>query len=175
MYTRNDNKIKPDRWGIILLACNLFAVVFSLSRASLVSYFLMIYVFAMLTHMKRLVWLIHGSLIAMVVYVLFFIDKGLQEFIINTLDCSNTSSLGHVLAWVEGIQAMVTHPLGMGLGESGKVASALGQNVGGENQLIIIGVQAGIVDLILYITADVLLIRYAYRSFKTARGKQRQI
>lgn len=175
LYTRDNNKFKPDRLGIVVLLCNIFAVIFSLSRASFVSYFLMIYVYAFLTRMKYLIWLIHGSFVIAVIYILFFINKDLQEFIVSTLDFSNPSSLGHVLEWLDGIQAMISHPLGLGLGESGKIASALGQNVGGENQLIIIGVQAGIIALILYITVYVLLIKNAYRLFKSARGKERKV
>ena len=70
---------------------------------------------------------------------------------------------------------MIASPLGLGLGESGKVSSALGQNIGGENQFIIIGVQAGVIALGLYMLIYILLIKNAYQRFFISRGKERKV
>jgi hypothetical protein len=171
----NNNRIKIDRFGLLVLGCTAFSIFFSLSRASFASYFLMIYLFAILTKKKYIIWFIHACFIAAVMYVLFFMDKDLQGFIISTLNFSNPSSLGHVLEWLDGIQALGRSPLGIGLGESGKVALALGQNVGGENQFIIIAVQAGILALLLYLTIYFLLIKNAWQKFNSLKGKEKKI
>jgi len=175
LYTTNSNDIRMDKFGWLVFGCTIFAVLFSLSRASFVSYFLMIYVYAFITKKNYIIWFINACIIFVIIYILFFVDKDFQEFIINTLNFTNTSSLGHVLEWLAGINAMIASPLGMGLGESGKVSSALGQNIGGENQFIIVGVQAGVIALALYLVIYILLIRNAYRRFYTSRGKERKV
>jgi hypothetical protein len=67
---------------------------------------------------------------------------------------------------------MISHPLGLGLGESGRVSIALNQNTGGENQLIIIGVQAGVLAMLLYLVIYVELIRTGLQELKKASGKK---
>ena len=154
----------------------LLGIAFALSRAAFVNYFLLIYIYAFITHKKIILNIIHLSIIAAILYPFLFIKQNeLGDFVINTFQFNNTSSLGHVLEWIEGIQAIATHPLGLGLGESGRVAGTVGQNVGGENQLIIIGVQAGIIGVGLYVAIYVLLIKTAFRSFKIMKGKERKI
>ena len=175
LYTQNNNRIKPDTFGWIVLGCTFVAIVYSLSRASFVSYFLMIYIYAFLTKKKYILWFIHGSFIAALIYFFFFIDKELEEFIIDTINFNNPSSLGHLLEWLDGIQAMITKPLGMGLGESGKVSNALGQNVGGENQFIVVGVQIGVIGLAIYTAIYFLLIKNAYKWFKRLQGKEKKV
>ena len=175
LYTTNSNRIKMDRFGWIVLGCTIFAILFSLSRASFVSYFLMIYVYAFITKKKYILWFIHTCFIIGIIYFLFFIDRDLKEFIINTLNFTNPSSLGHLLEWLDGIQSMIKSPLGIGLGESGKVSLALGQNIGGENQFIIIGVQAGIIALVLYLSIYILLIKNTYQRFGKLKGKEKKV
>ena len=176
LYTRQNNAIKLDAFGIIVLLSTLLGIAFALSRAAFVNYFLLIYIYAFITHKKIILNIIHLSIIAAILYPFLFIKQNeLGDFVINTFQFNNTSSLGHVLEWIEGIQAIATHPLGLGLGESGRVAGTVGQNVGGENQLIIIGVQAGIIGVGLYVAIYVLLIKTAFRSFKIMKGKERKI
>jgi hypothetical protein len=107
--------------------------------------------------------------------VAFLINRDVKEFIVDTLNFSNLSSLGHLLEWMDGIQSMITSPLGIGLGESGRVAGATGDNVGGESQLIIIGVQTGVIAMGVYLAVYVVLMRQAYRWFKKLRGKGRTL
>ena len=175
LYTKDNNRVRLDNFGWLVLCCTIFAILFSLSRASFISYFLMIFVYAFITKKKIIIRIIHGAFIAVILYLVFFIDKDMQTFIIETLNFSNPSSLGHLLEWLDGLQAMSASPLGLGLGESGKVSLALSQNVGGENQFIIVGVQAGIIALGLYLAIYVLLIKNAYQWFFTLKGKEKKI
>ncbi|MCX6203776.1 MAG: hypothetical protein NTY43_05710 [Bacteroidetes bacterium] len=87
----------------------------------------------------------------------------MQDFVANSIQFSNNSSLGHVLEWVAGVEAMITAPLGMGLGASGRVTALEGDAVGGENQFIIVGVQIGIAGLLLYLTIYFYSMVQAYK------------
>jgi len=60
--------------------------------------------------------------------------------------------------------------LGLGLGESGRVANASGDNIGGENQLIIIGVQAGVIAMFTYLTIYISLMVIAIKNLKKEKG-----
>jgi O-antigen ligase len=102
-------------------------------------------------------------------------DSGIIEVIMNTIDFSNPSSVGHVVQWLEGIMAMIQSPLGLGLGSSGRVAATISENVGGENQYIIIGVQAGIIALLLYLFVYIMLIKTCLKWLPLLKGKERQL
>jgi hypothetical protein len=175
LYTRSNSKIRIDNFGIIVFASTLMAIMLSLSRASFASYFLIIYAYALLTDKKVIVKAIHYSVLAGVAYIIFLVSKDFQDFVVNTLNFKNESSLGHILEWLDGIQSMITHPLGIGLGESGRIAAFLGENVGGENQFIIIGVQVGVIAFAVYIAIYVSLIRNTYKWFRKLKGKEKKV
>ncbi|MBC7744912.1 MAG: hypothetical protein H7096_07390, partial [Flavobacterium sp.] len=148
LYTSDNCKIKLNNLGKVALAATQISIILALSRSAFLSYFLMIYAYAWITNKKVLLNLVHFAVLATVLYFSFLLkNKDLQEFVINTLNFTNASSLGHVLEWIEGVNAMVQSPLGLGLGSSGRVAGSIGENTGGENQFIIIGVQAGVIAM----------------------------
>jgi hypothetical protein len=160
-------------WAIL---ASILSIVFALSRASLAGYLLVTYLFFWMTGQKKWLHLIHAAMLVGVLGIVLLWANGiLGEFVLNTIDFSNSSSLSHLIEWVDGIDAMMAKPLGMGLGESGRVAGALGLNTGGENQLIIIGVQTGIVALLLYIAMYVWVISKAAHLFLKGEGKAKQL
>ena len=113
---------------------------------------------------------------AILILVLYFLtDHTLSEFIINTFNFSNSSSLSHLVEWVDGIESISSHPSGIGLGESGRIAGELGLNTGGENQLIILGVQTGIISIILYLAMLIITIRWSVKLFTKTTGKSKQL
>lgn len=175
LYTKDDYKIKIDNIGIIIFTSTLIAIFFSLSRASFASYFLIIYTYALLTGKKKITRFVYYTLFAAAAYVLFLASKDFQEFIINTITFNNGSSIGHIIEWLAGIESMIAHPLGIGLGESGRIAAFLGDNTGGENQFIIIGVQAGVIAFAIYIVIYVWLIKTAFQWFYKLKGKEKKI
>jgi hypothetical protein len=65
--------------------------------------------------------------------------------------------------------------MGIGLGESGKVSSVLQENIGGENQFIIVGVQTGVISLFIYITIYILVIRYSWNWYPLLTGKAKML
>ena len=79
------------------------------------------------------------------------------------------------MEWVDGIESITAHPLGIGLGESGRIAGELGLNTGGENQLIILGVQTGIISISLYISMLIISIQWSIKLFTKSSGKSKQL
>jgi O-antigen ligase len=181
LYTRDDNKFNINGIGIIAMGASLLSILFALSRAPLASYFIMIYVYALLTKRKYITNTIHVAFGLIAIYFVYqffqFENKqsGLIAVAMNTIDFSDPSSIGHIEQWAEGILAMAQHPFGLGLGSSGRVAGSLGENVGGENQFIIIGVQAGVMALLLYLYIYILFIKTSLKWLPKLAGKERKV
>jgi len=175
LYTKDNFKFQINQLGALALLVSVLSIFLAISRASFVSYFFMIYVYAILT--KKTQWLqlfYYGAAIA-IIAVLFFLSGDIYELIISTIDFSDNSSAYHVLQWLDGLEAIIAKPLGMGLGMSGRVTGAIGENVGGVNQLIIIGVQAGIIAVLLYVAIYIALIRFSLQQFTIKKGKIRKL
>ncbi|WP_276359518.1 O-antigen ligase family protein [Daejeonella sp. H1SJ63] len=178
LYTTDNNRVKVDTLGIIAIIATQFAIFFALSRSSLASYFIMIFIYALITKKKQILNIIYAGFAAVAIYFIFFmlvINPDLYEFIYETITFTNPSSVGHVLAWIEGIEAIAANPFGLGLGESGRVASSLSDTVGGENQYIVIGVQTGIITLLLYLWMHIYFIKTCWKWFPYLQGKERQV
>ena len=164
--------------NIILMAvlAALVSVIFALSRASLAGFLLVVYIYAIVTKRKKILLAFHIVMAAILIVILYFLtDHTLSEFIINTFNFSNSSSLSHLVEWVDGIESITSHPLGIGLGESGRIAGELGLNTGGENQLIILGVQTGIISIILYLSMLIISINWSVKLFTKTTGKSKQL
>jgi hypothetical protein len=113
-----------------------------------------------------------------VVIAAFFVwlEGDIYEIITTSIDFSDSSSMSHLIEWLAGIQSIYSHPFGLGLGSSGRIAGSFGENIGGENQLIIIGVQTGIVSIALYISIYFLVVKNAFRLFGHSKiNKERKI
>lgn len=160
-------------WAVL---ASVLSVVFALSRASLAGYLLVSYLFFQLIRQQKILFYYHLLALLVVIVVMFFsFDTDISEFLINTFNFTNSSSLSHLLEWVDGIEAMLANPLGMGLGESGRVAGALGLNTGGENQLIITGVQCGWPAVFLYLAVIGISIYQAAKLVRHATGRAAQL
>lgn len=176
LITDNNNKVHFNRFTIIATASTLFAISFALSRASFASYFIILYTYAVITEQKKVLRIFHYSVLIIIAFFLFVTIKGdFLDFVINTIQFTNASSAGHVLEWLNGIESMIAHPLGIGLGESGRISAFAGLNTGGENQFIIIGVQVGIIALAIYLFVYVKLIAIAAKIIKERKGKVRKL
>jgi hypothetical protein len=170
------NKIEEPRLFQAALLCSILCVVFALSRASLAGYFMASYLFFLINGNKKILWIYHGLFVAVaIVFIYFLANDIIGEFILNTFTFTNTSSLSHLVEWVDGIEAIGRSPMGLGLGESGRVAGELGLNVGGENQIIIIGVQAGVVAIALYVLMYAVIIGWSAKLFLKGDGKEQQL
>jgi hypothetical protein len=70
---------------------------------------------------------------------------------------------------------MSEKPLGLGLGESGRMSMFTKENTGGENQFIITGVQVGVPMLLLYMGIHLSLMVAAYKNLKSKVGKIKRL
>lgn len=169
-------EIKNKKIFIIASFAAILSVIFALSRASLISFGLVLYIYAIVTKRKNILLAFHVLFAIGVISLVYLLSNNtISEFIINTFNFTNSSSISHLIEWVDGIQSIYAHPLGIGMGESGRVAGELGLNVGGENQLIIIGVQTGLISLVLYMAILFISIRWSAILFTKSSGKSKQL
>jgi hypothetical protein len=169
-YKQDKLFIKFESLQGLALIATFLSILFAASRASFMSYFLVLYIYAWVTNMKKALFYFHIATVITVIVFIYFVEGNLYEYVVNTITFTNTSSLGHIIEWLDGIDAMTNSPLGLGLGESGRVANASGDNIGGENQLIIIGVQAGVIAMFTYLTIYISLMVIAIKNLKKEQG-----
>ena len=150
-----------------LLFITLFSIIissflFAFSRASMFSGILVLVFGLYLSRNYKIIFSMFFIVLLGFVYVYNFSDEELRFFIQDTLTFQNTSSLGHLVEWIEGIISIYENPFGVGLAMSGN-ASGVDQSIkiGGENQFLIYGVQMGIISLVLYL---LILIKAIYNS-----------
>jgi hypothetical protein len=165
----------PSSLEKIGLIASFICIVLALSRAAFMSYFLVIYIYGWIIGNKKIIHFFHIGAAIIVLYVIYILEGDLYDFIINTITFQNESSLGHVLEWLDGINAMALQPWGLGLGESGRVSMTNQNNTGGENQFIIIGVQVGVLAMALYIYIYFKLIKTGLQQLKVTAGKEWKI
>ncbi len=146
------------------------AFLLSFSRGAIVASFGII-LFALLLNKKFKILL--SILILLIFFTIGLLKLGSDEIrflVIDTLTFENTSSLGHLIEWIEGIISILENPFGIGLAMSGN-ANSVDQTfkVGGENQFLIFGVQMGIVSVVVYTLILVYIIkRGSYVYLKTS-------
>lgn len=181
LYTNDQNKFNINEIGIVALGATVLSILFALSRAPLASYFIMIYVYSLITKRKFIVNTIHIAFGLAAIYIIYLFAQfennhsGIIAVVLNTIDFSDPSSVGHLVQWTAGVLAIIQHPFGLGLGSSGRVAASINENIGGENQFIIIGVQAGLIALILYLLIFVMFVRISYKWLPLLKGKERKV
>jgi hypothetical protein len=175
LYTTDNLSFQLNKLGALALLVSLLSIFLAISRASLVSYFFIVYVYAIITKKKMWLNIFYYSISIFTVLVLFYLKGEISEIIITTIDFSDGSSAFHVVQWLEGLETILSNPFGLGLGMSGRVSSVVGDNIGGENQLVIIGVQSGIVAILLYFAIYVQTIRLCLQQFKLKTGKIKKL
>lgn len=145
-----------------LILVIIFSFLFAFSRASMFSGILVLVFGLYLSRNYKIIFSMFFIVLLGFVYVYNFSDEELRFFIQDTLTFQNTSSLGHLVEWIEGIISIYENPFGVGLAMSGN-ASGVDQSIkiGGENQFLIYGVQMGIISLVLYL---LILIKAIYNS-----------
>ena len=143
---------------------------YAYTRASIISAFLMIFLALLIS--KNYKVLIRIFLLIFFSLIMFFIfsEEDSLYFILDTLMFRESSSLSHLLEWIQSILSIIENPFGIGLAMSGN-ASTVDQSIkiGGENQFLIYGVQMGIFSILVY---SLMLYKsisnsfYAYRNSK---------
>ena len=149
IYNFWNNKRNISYFLLFMVAA---AFLFSFSRGAIVAC-IGIVLFGLLLNKKyKSLLLIFGLFLLSTLSLIYFGSEEIRYFIIDTLKFENTSSLGHLVEWIEGILSIFENPLGIGLAMSGN-ASGVDQTikVGGENQFLIFGVQMGVLSIITYV------------------------
>ena len=149
IYNFWNNKRNISYFLLFMVAA---AFLFSFSRGAIVAC-IGIVLFGLLLNKKyKSLLLIFGLFLLSTLSLIYFGSEEIRYFIIDTLKFENTSSLGHLVEWIEGILSIFENPLGIGLAMSGN-ASGVDQaiKVGGENQFLIFGVQMGVLSIITYV------------------------
>ena len=171
LATKDDNKIILNKFLVAAIIATLLSIILAVSRASLVSYFLVIYFYALITLRIQLLKWIHYGIIALIIFFLFYTKGDIYDFVMNTINFTNSSSLTHIIAWTQGVESISSNPLGIGLGSSGNVANTFGESLGGENELFIIGIQVGIIPMLLYGYMYIYTISKSASVFNNQKGK----
>jgi hypothetical protein len=141
---------KKAKW--LILFALLFALYQTYSRASMLGAVIAILYYLFMTNIKNFIRYSVLTALAVLLYIYFSENEKTRNYIIDTILFRESSALSHLLAWLGGIEAMIEQPLGLGLGSSGIYAFGDGLGIGGENHLIFMGVQTGIISLLLYLT-----------------------
>jgi len=150
--------------GLLLLV--IFSFFFSYSRGAIIASVILVFLTLFLEKKYFLLRIALGLVVLLVTYI-FFSSYELDYFVLDTFNFQNTSSLGHLLEWLEGIESMLLHPMGIGLAMSGNangVEQAL--KISGENQFLIYGVQMGFLGLFIYISMLFKAIKDSLKVFK---------
>jgi O-antigen ligase len=156
------------RLGWLVLCIALVGVILaSLTRMASISVPIVLAVAALALGRKRVAMVILGVSLLAGAAAFIVATPLLQDYVKNTLIFEDSSSAGHMEEWLRGVHAILQNPWGLGLGTSGIVGARVGENIGGENQYLIYGVQLGVVGLVLYTAviaaANVAVVRALHR------------
>jgi hypothetical protein len=141
----------PDKLKWLCVAIILWGIYKTFSRAAMVGSMLVLYAYALYTRRKILLKILYFTIALIIIGFFVFANYKMKVFVIDTLSFSESSSLGHLIKWVTGLDAIIDQPFGMGLGASGLYAFGDGLGVGGESQPIFMGVQTGVITMLLYV------------------------
>ena len=151
-------------FSLFLIFIVIFSLFLSLSRGTIFSAILML-VFGLFLSKNYKIILSSLCIVTVgLIYVYFFSSDDLRFLIQDTLTFQNSSSLGHLIEWIEGLLSIYENPFGVGLAMSGN-ASGVDQSIkiGGENQFLIYGVQMGVISMIIY---SLILFKSIFNSAK---------
>lgn len=168
------NKVQFNKFTILVLLATLASIVFAFSRAAFASYCMVFYVYSLVTKNRFILKWANYVLLAGFMVIVFF-GKDIYDHLVETVLLQDNSSLTHITDWLNGIESIIAHPLGIGLGESGRVSVYDNLQTGGENALIIIGVQIGVIGMIIYVLIYAMLIKTSFQMALHSVGKYRKL
>jgi hypothetical protein len=122
---------RPRTIGRLLAAiCWLLIVVsllLSVSRASIVAFGIQTVVAALWLGRTRFALFVVGIGFIGMLVLLVLVGPSLTNLITETITFQNPSSQGHLANWIEGFNAIIEQPAGIGLGMSGQVGERWGR------------------------------------------------
>ncbi len=173
IYNFWNNKNNMNYFLLFLVG---IAFVLSFSRGAIVACILIILFGFLLNKQYKILILIFTTFFLSTLSLIYFGSEEIRYLIIDTLKFENTSSLGHLIEWIEGILSILENPLGIGLAMSGN-ASGVDQaiKIGGENQFLIFGVQMGVLSVIIYSLILFFIIKRSYQVYLKSSNFIKQI
>ena len=152
------------------------AFLFSFSRGAIVACIGIVLFGLLLNKNYKILLIIFTLFILSMISLVYFGSEEIRYLIMDTLKFENTSSLGHLVEWIEGILSIFENPLGIGLAMSGN-ASVVDQaiKVGGENQFLIFGVQMGVLSVIIYVLILFYTIKRSYNVYCISSNSDKHI
>ncbi len=140
------NKFKYAAFAVIGIATLL-----SLTRAAIIGALIGIFVSSMFHIGKKSLAL--AALIAVSLCCIVLFSSAGQVLINATINLKDPSTVGHLAAYAVGIQNIIRHPMGMGLGYGGYVTQFTGQGArgAGESLFLTIAVEKGIIGLLIFL------------------------
>jgi len=175
MSLTNNNKYSFDKFLLLAIVASILSILFALSRASLIGYMLIVYVYTVITKNKNATKLLRYIFLIVIFLFIFSIKDEIKNFFLGTIMFTNSSSLTHLLAWTEAITSIYSHPMGIGLGTIGNLVSSDNSFFAGENEFLIIGVQVGLLPMFLYLFIYYKIIKIAFDGFKIYEGKTKKL
>lgn len=142
---------KNKFYYFFLLSIIFLSFYFAYSRASILSGFLMIVIALFLNKKFKVLANLSVTLLLCLLVTYLFISDETLYFVIDTFTFNESSSLSHLLEWIQAGISIFENPFGIGLamsGNGGGVDQAF--KLGGENQFLIYGVQMGVISMLLY-------------------------
>jgi hypothetical protein len=161
--------IRPKhRWLIVVIL--LWGLYLTFSRASMLGSVIVLYLYAILTKRQQLLRTLYFGLFLGFVLFMVFANIKFKAYVFDTINLRESSSLGHLISWVTGLDAIFQQPLGMGLGSSGLYAFGDGLGIGGESQPIFMGVSTGIISMLAYLVIYIGIIVVLAKNWSSFSG-----
>ncbi|NVK42267.1 MAG: O-antigen ligase family protein [Oceanospirillaceae bacterium] len=161
---------------LFILFCTFVCLLLAYSRAAFASFFLMLGFIALLLRYYKIIGIGLVVLALIGLYVVIFSANEILYFVLDTISFQNSSSVTHLVDWLEAVDSMLSNPMGIGLAMSGN-AGGVDKDliVGGENQYLIYGVQMGFIGMFLYIGMLFFGIRNSWKAFRLSSNRQEAI
>ena len=173
IYKIFNSKILVNRlYYCLFILLVIFGFYLSYSRSAILGAFLLFFFSLFLMKKFRLFINLFFLTFSLIFLIYYNSSPDTQYFIIDSITFQNSSSLGHLFNWIQGILSIYENPFGTGLGTSGNSISVDPEiAIGGENQFVIIGVQMGIVALIIYVGLIIYSIYNSYNLYNLEKDK----
>lgn len=150
-------------------------LILAISRAAAVSFLIEMAIIGRLVRSRRIY--VGALLLVGVIGLVGIIGGGaaFTRFANTTLAFTNPSSKGHLQQWEESLASIVSRPFGLGEGTSGFVGARLGDQTGGENEFLSLGVELGVAGMLLYLFIQVSCIYTGLKIYRRLAGENRII
>ncbi len=168
------NNKKNINYFLLFMVASAF--LFSFSRGAIVACIGIVLFGLLINKNYKILLIIFTFFILSMTSLVYFGTEEIRYLIIDTLKFENTSSLGHLVEWIEGILSIFENPLGIGLAMSGN-ASGVDQaiKVGGENQFLIFGVQMGVISVVIYVLILFYIIKRSSQVYLNTSNFEKHI